>query len=233
MQASRPRPIFGASARQVGATTASQVGVTTVSQVCATTASQAGATTASRVAAASSLLGATARLAGPSSLDSRHRLGAAALSPPSNRTGPTSPHDSLSPPSPCPLLQQPLNSRSAAGALVPSRARGRLTPRHEGGGSPGSSPHDSISPPDSPASNQRGDAYGPFARHHQIMTASGCKYVLVSDQNFVTPIPVGGDSSSSYISPSRLPPLPSYTPPALPRTTSCQPLDVEVNFCFT
>ena len=92
----------------------------------------------------------------------------------------------MSPPSPCPLLvHQPLTSQAAgAAAMLPSRNRGRRNSRHDelvaGGGSPGSSPHDSISPPDSPSSpNHRGDAYaGPFARHHQIMTASGCKYLI-------------------------------------------------------
>ena len=162
LQVSRPRPIFG--------TTAS-------SQV----------STASRVAAASALLvGAVAGPACPSSSSSMaSRLGASALSPPSN-PGQSSPHDSMSPPSPCPLLvHQPLTSQAAgAAAMLPSRNRGRRNSRHDelvaGGGSPGSSPHDSISPPDSPSSpNHRGDAYaGPFARHHQIMTASGCKYLI-------------------------------------------------------
>ena len=176
LQVSRPRPTFGTTASQAGASS----------------------TTASRVAAASALLfGAAAApaaelLAGPSSSSMDSRLGASTLSPPLDPRQ-SSPHDSMSPPSPCPLLQnssvlqhQPLTSHAAgAAALLPSRNRGRRNSRHDepvaGGGSPGSSPHDSISPPDSPSSpNHRGDAYaGPFARHHQIMTASGCKYFLI------------------------------------------------------
>ena len=174
---SRPRPIYSATSRP------------------------AAGTTASRVAAASALLGATARpadLAGPSSssMGSRHLLGAAALSPPSNQRQ-RSPTDSMSPPSPCPplesrALQQPLNSLTAPGVLMPVRCRGRRNSRPQpASGSPGSSPHDSMSPPDSPSPNHR-DALplslgGSFARQHQGMITSGCKYLLSPDQISLTP----------------------------------------------
>ena len=151
------------------------------------------------MAAATSLLqlGAAVRLApsssSSSSMDSRQRLETAALSPIAIR-GRSSPHDSMSPPSPNPPplepCEQPLpatyqhltsHSVAAAGMFVPSYAR-RLNSRREpvgSPGSPGSSPHDSISPPDSPSPGQRGDVYsGPFASHHQTTTASGRKYQL-------------------------------------------------------